>query len=403
MDLIRSGATSTTNGDQAMKRQVLRNAFDRMLHDASCSIRGIPAFIDDAKDLKVEQAPLLQGGTVSVSLEDENQFYGDTLPPSVTRWRSVSLYRLQDARVVGDQGSVFTEEGKLLRICPSLKRMDLAKVRRPIPWLARRMRGSAFHLTGRDHENHGHFLMQHLPRLMAARLFLEKQGLEPEILVAPGHEKWQGRYLSALKIDAQRIVPCSTGTVHIDDLLYVPMLWDSGHLGPPDLYAQMQSCFRHLGGVMEGVTPKGRPLFVSRSDAPTRRLSNETEIINMCRQLLGEIDVINLREVPLIEQIRRFAEAPLVIGPQGQGLTSIAFAANCRMLILEAGQSPRESGWASTYRDFAHFTGNSALRMLSGEPWPNDGDWEFPPAFFAQQLRRVISLGLHLHRPSVLF
>lgn len=386
-----------------MKRKMLRNAFDRMLHDASCSIRGIPTCINDANNLGVEQTALLPGGTASVSLDDESEFFKDILPPSVMRWSSVSLYRLNGARVVGDQGSVFTDEGKLLRICPSLKRMDQAKVRRPIPWLARRIRGPVFHLTGRDHENHGHFLMQHLPRLMAARPFLEKQRLQPEILVAPGHEKWQGRYLSALKIDAQRIVPCSTGTVHIDDLLYVPMLWDSGHLGPPDLYAQMQSCFRQLAGVAEGVTPKGRPLFVSRSDAPTRRLSNETEIINICRQLLGEIDVINLREVPLVEQIGRFAEAPLVIGPQGQGLTSIAFAANSRMLILEAGQSPRETGWASTYRDFAHFTGNSALRMLSGEPWPNDGDWEFPPAFFAQQLRRVISLGLHLHRPSVLF
>ncbi len=386
-----------------MKRKILRNAFERMLHDASRSIRGIPDCIENAKTIGLEEEPLLTGGTASVSLDDENKFYQDTLPPSMTRWSSVSLYHLKGARVVGDQGNVFTGEGKLLRICPSLERMDLAKVRKPIPWMAQRMSGPVFHLTGRDHENHGHFLMQHLPRLMAARSFLQKYGLEPKILVAPGHEKWQGRYLSAFDIDARRIVPCSTGTVHVDDLLYVPMIWESGHLGPPDLYRQMQYCFRRLAGVMDDVTPKGRPLFVSRSDAPTRRLSNETEIINICRHLLGEIDVINLREVPIAEQIRRFAEAPLVIGPQGQGLTSIAFAANSRMLILEAGQSPHENGWASTYRDFAHFTGNSALRMLSGQPWPNDGDWVFPPAFFAQQLRRVISLGLHLHRPSVPF
>jgi capsular polysaccharide biosynthesis protein len=244
--------------------------------------------------------------------------------------------------------------------------------------------------------------MQHLPRLMAARPWLESRGVSPVILVPPGHEKWQGRYLSTLGSLGQRVMPCRTGTVSVDELYYVPMLWDEGFLGPPTLYRQMQSCFRTFAGVVDTAPPSGRPIFVTRRDAPTRRLSNEAEIIDLCRRQLGEIDVMSLREVPFVEQIRRFAATPLVIGPQGQGLTNIIFSRQTRLLILEAGQSADLPGWADVYRDFAHMTDNSALRLLSGGPWPNDGDWEFPAAAFAAQLQRVVALGLHLHRPPVL-
>ena len=46
-------------------------------------------------------------------------------------------------------------------------------------------------------------------------------------------------------------------------------------------------------------------------------------------------------------------------------------------------------------------TGNSALRMFSGLPWPNDGDWPFPPEEFEKQLKRVLALGLQHHREPV--
>lgn len=236
---------------------------------------------------------------------------------------------------------------------------------------------------------------------MAARSWLESRGVEPVILVPPGHEKWQGRYLNTLGGLGARIVPCRTGTLSVEQLYYVPMLWDKGHLGPPALYRQMQASFRSFAGVDDAAPPSGRPIFVTRQDAPTRRLSNEAEIIEICRRQFGDIDVMSLPKVPFAEQIRRFADAPLVIGPQGQGMTNIIFSRQTRMLILEAGESPITHGWVNAYRDFALMTGNSALRLFSGLPWPNDGDWAFPVELFTKQLQRVVSLGFHLHRPAV--
>lgn len=384
-----------------MKRGGLTHLAERALHDANTSLRKPPPMLCDASQVGDDQAMLIKEGSVEVVLNDESEFHQMDLPPSVTRWGTASCHVLENAFVVGDQGHVFTQDGQFVNLCPSHSRLDPAKIRHPIPLLAKRLTGPVFHLTGRDHENHGHFLMQHLPRLMAASAFLEARGVKPAILVPPGHEKWQGRYLATLGSLGERIVPCRKGTVSVEQLHYVPMLWKEGYLGPPLYYQRMQACFRSFAGVDDAAPPSGRPIFVTRQDAPTRRLSNEAEIIEICRRQFGDIDVMSLPKVPFAEQIRRFADAPLVIGPQGQGMTNIIFSRQTRMLILEAGESPITHGWVNAYRDFALMTGNSALRLFSGLPWPNDGDWAFPAELFAKQLQRVVSLGFHLHRPAV--
>lgn len=385
-----------------MKRGSLKHLAERAVHDAHSSLRQPPAIVTSAEEAGDEQEVLIEAGGASVALEDESLFHGVELIPSLTRWRRTCCHVLRDARMVGDQGHIFNREGQFINLCPSYGRLDPAKIRHPIRMLAKTVKEPAFHLTGRDHENHGHFLMQHLPRFMAAKAFLERRGIRPAILVAPGHEKWQGRYLGTLGEIGQKVMRCRAGTLAVDELYYVPMLGDSSYLGPPQFYQQAQAAFRAFAEVDDTVPPSGRPIFVTRQDAPTRRLSNEAEIIDICRRQFGEIDVMNLAKTPFVEQIRRFAASPLVIGPQGQGLTNILFSRGTRMLILEAGRSPLSLGWANAYRDFAHMAGNSALRLFSGLAWPDDGDWPFPTEEFTRQLQRVVSLGLHHHRASAI-
>lgn len=385
-----------------MKKSSLTQITERVVHDAWSSLQDVPLMLGDPAVVSEEPVTLVESGACQVILDDESEYYGLALPPSITRWGGATWHLLPDAFVVGDQGHVFRSTGEFVSICPSLRRLDPAKIRHPMRLLAQRLRGPVFHLTGRDHENHGHYVMQHLPRLMAAKPLLQARGISPHILTANGHERWQGRYLAALGFDAEHVLPCRKGTLSIEELHYVPMLWNEGPLGPPHLYRQMQDCLRKHAGVNESTLLCGNPIFVSREDAPTRRLSNEAQIIDICRRQFGQIEVMHLPKVPFIEQIRRFAASPLIIGPQGQGMTNIGFCRHARMLILEAGQSPLDRGWACDYRDFACMTDNSALRLFSGLPWPDDGDWEFPVTEFERQLQRVVKLGLHLHRPAVL-
>jgi hypothetical protein len=66
-----------------------------------------------------------------------------------------------------------------------------------------------------------------------------------------------------------------------------------------------------------------RLLYISRSRAKRRRISNEDEVFEMLR-LIG-FEKVNLEELKLIDQVKMFQQARVVIGCHGAGLTNIMF------------------------------------------------------------------------------
>ena len=73
-------------------------------------------------------------------------------------------------------------------------------------------------------------------------------------------------------------------------------------------------------------------IYVSRADATVRRLVNEAEVVATL-QPLG-FEVLTLTGMPVAEQIARFAEAEIIVGPHGSGLTNLLFAAR-RAVVIE--------------------------------------------------------------------
>jgi hypothetical protein len=152
----------------AIKRRLVR-----WLHDAYAQAAARLKPLKVVRKVSELSAPCLTikidiAGSVQVDHEFESSFHGKDMQAEFS-WNDLWLVELHNARVTGDQGHVFFSNGDFLAICPSLKLLPSRKVRRPILPLARHLTGVYFHLTGVDHENHGHFLFQHLPRLLAAR------------------------------------------------------------------------------------------------------------------------------------------------------------------------------------------------------------------------------------------
>jgi len=318
----------------------------------------------------VEVIELAPPGSVRLEHRLEARFYDRPESFSDVTWPKLSLYRLNNAKVVGDQGNVFLTDGRWLRVCPSLDVLEPHKIRRPLPFYSRHIHPPAFHLTGRDHENHGHFLFQHLPRLLACRdapQFPEK----PKLLVAQGHQRWQGRYLQKLGLaDETDIVQCDEGTLNCDELFYIPQIRSqSSPLCRPQDYVYMRECFHRPG-------PKtGLPIFISRADAPDRHLLNETEIIASFERVFGSCRVVCLSKTPLDEQIDLISRAPLITGSQGQAFAVSLFAKDSAFVILEAGE---HNPWCDSFRDVATICGNSALTLYSGTPRQTNHSYTFP-------------------------
>jgi len=74
-----------------------------------------------------------------------------------------------------------------------------------------------------------------------------------------------------------------------------------------------------------------RLLYVSRSRAKRRRISNEDEVFRLLR--LKGFEKVNLEELKLIDQVKLFQQARVVIGCHGAGLTNIMFMQNNQTVI----------------------------------------------------------------------
>jgi capsular polysaccharide biosynthesis protein len=132
-------------------------------------------------------------------------------------------------------------------------------------------------------------------------------------------------------------------------------------------------------------------LFISRKDAPDKRLINEDRIVDLLRSRIGEIKVIELGDYSLMEQIAMFRKAPLVIGPIGQGICNALFCRGSVLVVLAPGEEGAEVYKSSHGVTLARICGNEAMTFLSGEDVPSRGDWEFPESHFSELMDRLLA------------
>jgi capsular polysaccharide biosynthesis protein len=77
---------------------------------------------------------------------------------------------------------------------------------------------------------------------------------------------------------------------------------------------------------MKGFAPVSQPfrlVYISRSRAKRRRISNEDEVFALLK--LKGFQKVNLEELKLMDQVKLFREARMVIGCHGAGLANIMF------------------------------------------------------------------------------
>jgi len=95
----------------------------------------------------------------------------------------------------------------------------------------------------------------------------------------------------------------------------------------------------------------GRRLYISRADAPDRRVLNEPELV----AALGELgfERVTPGELPLVDQLRLFASAEVVVGAHGAGLANAVVAPAGAWLIELVG----DKSAAPMYAALASFAG----------------------------------------------
>ncbi len=370
------------------------NKLDRLIHDAYgawCARFGPPLEIASAASVICERISIRPPARTRWENPLEEAYYGPGEGHAVVEHPEAFLYRLKDVSITGSEAMMFAGPHTLLRLDPSQNDFALRKVRRPIARLARRVAGPVLPLGGRGTGNRGHFLCEHLPRALLAR---ERLGTRfpLKFLVTPDHAQWQAEYLERLGEDPENVIEGSRGTFFCSEALFVPnlSLTEQADLYEPGIYREIARRLKR------GLLPRRRRrrIFITRNDAPSRRLQNEDEVFAMLRGAYLDLERISLAALSLQEQIELFGEARFVIGPIGQSFRNLLFCEGALCIQLVPGHRTPENGyhvWAANQDRLGLIHGNRCLSLYAGEPY-REGDWSFPLKTLKMALERLDTL-----------
>jgi capsular polysaccharide biosynthesis protein len=197
---------------------------------------------------------------------------------------------------------------------------------------ARRASGRLLLLTGPWSWNWYHWLLDVLPR---AALLPISQDADAGILTPAKLTRAQEETLALVGVPEERRTPYGGRQLVADELVFPSLIAPTGN---PPRWA--------LRWLRERLAPEperhDRRIYVSRADASARRVVNEPELI----ALLGErgFETLLPGEFGLVDQLRAFAEAAVVLGPHGAGLANLCASSMATVIELQ-----REDDFRASY------------------------------------------------------
>jgi len=246
------------------------------------------------------------------------------LAPDFDAQRDEAVFRI-DHGYATDHGVTLTASAHLIR--------ELSREWNPPPtghsrlekpaWLPRVHRlDEAASITLEHNENYCHFLFEGLPRLH----ILERCGIGSDVPVyANAKRAYQRDLLPFFGVPPARLISSSA-----HPLIQAKRLWVPTYPGYQGKFPQ--EAVDYLRGIilpkLEAESPLrrlSRKLYISRRDSTSRRILNEAEVETRL-QALG-FECLCLSDLPVLKQLRAFAEARVVVAAHGASLTNIAFCA----------------------------------------------------------------------------
>jgi len=254
---------------------------------------------------------------------------------SRVRWTTTpaaSLFYLQGCRVLGAEAAVIAPDNRVFAdftLPPAEHWQDHSCfMRRRIPRI-QPLKGWYATITWPESRFFFHWMIEALPRMAVLGEFSKIL----DGLFIPGPlQKFQRESLRALGIDDAKLIPVDVGSHFAPEHLFVPRAF-SMYNPPRWLHAWFKQAYLLPAGDGGARSGPGRRIYVSRADAPARKVANEAEIVEM----LGRygFESVTLSGHAFDAQARIFNQADIIVGANGAGLSHIVF---CRAgtTVIEA-------------------------------------------------------------------
>jgi hypothetical protein len=242
----------------------------------------------------------------------------------------VAVAELPGGRVLGPHAAVITGRGDLVWELSSY--FGTTRPRQhplflhPFPPAPLQVGGRLGVLATRGDVNYYHFMMDVLPRFGVLEQCPEVAS--PDRWYVPARTRFQRELLDLFDIPAERRID-STQVTHVQaECLVVPMPPALTVINPPWAVAYLR---RRLLSAPSSRIP-GRFIYLTRgSGANNRRVTNEDQVVDILSA--RGFTAIDPGQMPVVEQIRAFAEASVIVAPHGASLANLVFASPGSTLV----------------------------------------------------------------------
>jgi glycosyl transferase family 61 len=184
-------------------------------------------------------------------------------------------------------------------------------------WAPARRVEDGYLLTLQQSSNYYHWVCEVLP--LAFALMRDERWGELPVYVGADLPGFVFQYLRLLELD-RFCRPLPRGVYSANSLRVPTFPSMANSPSPHHLTILRDACLKAVGPSRE---PRRR-LCISRSDATARRVLNEGQLLRAIDHL--GFERVTLAGLSVVEQIRLFQSAEMVIAPQGAGNTNLLFA-----------------------------------------------------------------------------
>jgi len=179
-------------------------------------------------------------------------------------------------------------------------------------------------LIPRYPDNYYHWMVETVPKIRYLRAFETEQ--EPvTLLISADAPPFVDETLDLLGWPDSRVVRANHDIYRVTELV-VPSFPDRR---PADFKWLREEI---LESAPDHIPESGNNVYVSRSNGVERRVVNEDEVMDVLSKFGFERYL--LEERSLAENARLFADADVIVGPHGAGLTDIVFAGDATLIEL---------------------------------------------------------------------
>ncbi|HTO04982.1 MAG TPA: glycosyltransferase family 61 protein, partial [Opitutus sp.] len=159
-----------------------------------------------------------------------------------------------------------------------------------------------------------------LPRLGLVQRAGYKLAEFDHVIVNHADRQYQIDTLSRFGISPDRIIRATENVFRSCESLVVPSLKANHQTLPAADLAFLRESFPGAGHSV----PRHRRIFLSRSDARFRRLTNEAELYPLLRA--HDFEIISPSRIDVASQAKLFSEAAVIVGTAGAAFANLVFA-----------------------------------------------------------------------------